>query len=149
MWLHKLLLDLLDHETDSMMITRVVCKSLWEPNVSWWIETRWDEISLYQRYDAEKNSTHAVPSYTWEDCRHLHQINLVKNTSLVERECWWLQPIQISKVHPYESWHDEECLPSWEGVLMIATTRDILQDTNLREIPWEGCVVPIWDRDGT
>jgi hypothetical protein len=27
-WLHKLLTDLLDHEMDPMMITRVVCKSL-------------------------------------------------------------------------------------------------------------------------
>jgi hypothetical protein len=27
-WLHKLLTDLLDHEMDSMMITRVVCKAL-------------------------------------------------------------------------------------------------------------------------
>ena len=74
-----------------------MCKAPWEPNVSWWIETRWDEISLYQRYDAEENRTHAAPSYTWANCRHLHQTNLVKNASLVERECWWLQPRQNSK----------------------------------------------------
>ena len=28
---------------------------------------------------------------------------------------------------------------------MITAAWDILQDTNLRESPWDGCVVPIWD----
>ena len=44
-----------------------------------------------------KNRTHAVPSYTWADCRHLHQTNLVKNAFPVQRDYWWLQPRQNSK----------------------------------------------------
>ena len=53
---------------------------------------RWN--NLYQRYDAGGNRTHTIPSYTWADCRHLHQTNLAKNALLVEREYWWLHPRQ-------------------------------------------------------
>jgi hypothetical protein len=73
----NLLTYLIDHEMDPMIRENPVV-----PDGS-----KSYEISLFQRYDAKENHTHVVPSYTRADCRYLHQINFVKNGSLVKRGC--------------------------------------------------------------
>ena len=63
------------------------------------------------RYGVEESSTCAVPFYTQEGRRCLHQ------TACQDKV----------RVLPWETWPGGECLCSWEGVLMIATSWDILQ----------------------
>jgi len=60
-----------------------------------------------------QHSTRAIPSYTWADCRYLHQT-----------ACQDEVQVLLS-----ETWPGRECLPSWEGVLMIVASCDILYNT--------------------